>query len=622
MEYKNVNFSKVKPLGYLRRNMQADLNGFIGNLDELVPDLVKTDDIYGNDRRTKYTPPVEVGATDVGEGFMSQYMWWNCETQGNWLDGFLRTAILLEDEKMKEKAFSYMEKYLDSADEDGYIGIYDKDLRFNHEDENGEMWAQATILRAALAYYEYKGDTKILRKVLKALDVIMSSYKIGGKSPFAALDQRNDYGCGVGHSLMIVDVFEKAYSLTLDLTYLNYCKWLYDCFSVTPHLNTDASAKTLDTDRKFSDHSVHTYEQVRGIIYAYKLDKSYDKHVKHFLEKLEPCICPSGAGIGDEYIAERQADATETGYEYCSLQELMHSYIKLYETTGNFEYIDKAQWLFYNAAMGAQFRESKITEHSSISYLKSDNSYSMCGIFQTEDENSKQLRYKYSPTHQDAAVCCVPNAGRIYTYFYEHMWYQNSNKLLKVFHGDSVLSTKIGDVEINIKEISNYPYEDVLKYIVKTSEKINLSISIRIPSYAKDVKCSENARIENGILTIEREFCDDEFTVEFVADVMVKTDLVGDNFYTYKDMLFALDIDFDEKISKKHPIDGFYDIYCSPKNDDYLNYIIGEITEAKIKGDKIEVNLFNKITNKYEEKLLKHIAKTTLRKVTFKECQK
>ncbi len=622
MSYKNIPFSKVKPLGKLKDNMQNDLNSFIGNLDDLVPDLIKNDEIYKRDRRTKYTPPVEVGAVDVGEGVMPQFMWWNCETQGNWMDGFLRTSILLEDEKMKQKAFTYMEKYLESQDEDGYIGIYDEDLRFNHEAENGEMWAQATILRTALAYYEYKQDEKILEKVLRALDVIMKGYPIDGKNPFTALDRNNDYECGVGHSLMVVDVFEKAYLITDRKEYLEYCKWLYKAFSSTEKTTADLTESNLLGDAKLWAHGVHTTEQVRALIFAAKCDEKYKGVLDRYFVKLRTCLCPSGGPIGDEYIAKRDADSTRTGYEYCSMHELLHSYIKMYELTGDLSWMDKAQWLFYNAAMGAQFRDSKITENSSISYLKSDNSYSMTGIFQTEDGTSKQLRYKYSPTHQDAAVCCVPNAGRIYTYFYEAMWYQDKNSLLKAFHGDSVVNTVIDGVELSISESSNYPYGNSLKYSVNSAEKVRAKISIRIPSYAKSVKCSIDSTIENGLLVIEKDFLNDEFRVEFEADVLKKTDLLGDDYFTYKDMLLSLPIDYMEKISKEHPVKGFYDIYCIAKNDDYLNYEVSVKSKAKeICEDGAAVTLYNKKTSDFEDVKLIHIGKAPLRRVTFNKVK-
>ncbi len=55
-----------------------------------------------------------------------------------------------------------------------------------------------------------------------------------------------------------------------------------------------------------------------------------------------------------------------------------------------------------------------------VAYLKSDNSYYMYGGLNGDTTVKHQTRYKYSPVHQDAAVCCVPNAGRIAPYFVQY----------------------------------------------------------------------------------------------------------------------------------------------------------------------------------------------------------
>ena len=56
--YEWIRFGEIKPAGWMHTQMQRDLvHGFVGHLDELVPDLIQKDDIYGKDR-----PPVWMGA--------------------------------------------------------------------------------------------------------------------------------------------------------------------------------------------------------------------------------------------------------------------------------------------------------------------------------------------------------------------------------------------------------------------------------------------------------------------------------------------------------------------------------------------------------------------------------
>ena len=108
----------------------------------------------------------------------------------------------------------------------------------------------------------------------------------------------------------------------------------------------------------------------------------------------------------------------------------MDSYADLLGKTGSVGYGDKVERLFFNAAQGARDPHA-----SCIAYLKTDNSYAMTGGRNGDSTDPRQTRYTYSPVHQDVAVCCVPNAGRIAPYFVEHMWMRNADGLTATLLG-------------------------------------------------------------------------------------------------------------------------------------------------------------------------------------------
>ncbi len=57
-----LHFGSVRPRGWLADRMRADLAGFVGHLDQVAPDLILDDDIYGVDRRTTGSRPPHLGA--------------------------------------------------------------------------------------------------------------------------------------------------------------------------------------------------------------------------------------------------------------------------------------------------------------------------------------------------------------------------------------------------------------------------------------------------------------------------------------------------------------------------------------------------------------------------------
>jgi len=139
----------------------------------------------------------------------------------------------------------------------------------------------------------------------------------------------------------------------------------------------------FDEKYQLQSHGVHTYEHLRPLIVAAYASGSSElqKSLAIYLSRIEKCITITGGAIGDEWIAKRLADATKTGYEYCSLQELLDSYSLLLQKTGNAKTADEIETIFYNAAQG-----SRNPYHSSIAYLKTDNSFEMLGTKNGEIE--------------------------------------------------------------------------------------------------------------------------------------------------------------------------------------------------------------------------------------------
>jgi uncharacterized protein len=479
-----LTFGAIKPDGWLKKEIQRNLNGFTGYLDSLAPDLILKDDIYGKDRLSKKVKNKNVGAiSDAGE-WQAQFLWWNSETQSNWLDGLVRSAILTNDTVMMDKAETIIRRLLATQDPDGYIGIYDKDLRYHFEDENGELWAKATLYRALLAWYEYAKEKSVLDAIVKATDNVMEHYPIHASHPFYS---KNPNAGGLTHGLVFTDVLERLYFLTGEKKYLDYCVFLYKDFSEQT-LNEDAqSDKLLDTSLALMGHGVHTYEHLRPLVAAYYAsgNKAYQSALDFFLKKIERTTTPSGGLAGDEFIGGRPGDATETGYEFCSLHEGMAGWISLLEKTGESQYAAKAEKIVFNAAMGATH-----PAHSAICYLKTDNASILSGGKHGDTTDKHQTRYRYSPVHKEAAVCCVPNAGRILPYYVQSMWMKDKDGLVATLLGPCEVSVDLDGRKISIHEETNYPFDNSFRFSIETDKPGKFSIKVIKPIWAKSVKHS------------------------------------------------------------------------------------------------------------------------------------
>lgn len=611
-QYTTLPFGSITPSGWIKNQMEKDMQGFVGHLDELVPDLIN-DPIYGKGRLQKHSKAKDLGNQKEGDAEGDdQYKWWNSETQSNWWDGYLRNAILLNDAKALQKVKKHINEILATQDADGYLGIYDPELRYKFNSENGELWAKATLYRGLLAYYDYSKDPKVWKSLVKAVDNVMQNYPINASSPFSSGEKFNG---GVSHGLTFTDVLDKMYQITKEQKYLDYALFLYLDYSKTYQSEKDAQLQNiLNPNYKLQSHGVHTFEHLRPLIVATyaKNNPEMEQALALFLQRIREVTTTTGGPIGDEWIAERKTNATHTGYEYCSIHELLDSYSVLLQKNGEAKLADDIETIFYNAAQG-----SRNPNHSCIAYLKTDNSFEMMGTKNGEIEpDRKQTRYKYSPAHQDVAVCCNPNAGRITPYFLEKSWLlEDNNTLVASLLGPSTVKTTIESKPVQIEEITQYPFENRFTFRINNPKKVKFNLKVRKPNWATKIIASKPYKEIDGFLLFEENSIEKEaITLEFEAAIVVKKDANNEKYFTFGALVFALPIQAEEIKGRLYKT-GFYDIEYAPKEK--LSYSFIEENNAKFKDGKIEVTLKNNSTQTTEKVTLIPFGKTILRQVSF-----
>ncbi|MBS1919030.1 MAG: glycoside hydrolase family 127 protein [Bacteroidetes bacterium] len=603
----------IKPEGWIKKQMQRDLSGFVGHLDQLIPELFIDDKIYGKNRLTKKIRKKSVGNIQGEDEWSQQYLWWNSESQSNWFDGFLRHAYLLYDKKSRSKVDTYIKYILNTQDKDGYIGIYAPDLRYNFTGENGELWSKTTLYRALLAYYEVTKNKKILEAVIRAVQNVMDHYPVHSSSPFSF---HKPYA-GVSHGLMFTDILNELFFITGKKIYLNYAVFLYRDYCRQDVSEKDIQLKNiLNKKYKLCGHGVHTYEHIRSLASAFFAtgDLELKKALSIYLKRIETTTTVSGGPVGDEWISKRNANATSTGYEYCSMQELMHSYLFLLQKTGELQFADQVEKIFFNAAQGA-----RNPEQDSIAYLKTDNSYEMCGTKNGEkDEIKKQTRYKYSPVHQDVAVCCSPNAGRITPYFVQNMWMKDEEGLVCCLFGPCESELSFNGKRIFIKETTSYPFEFSIHFEITVETPINFVLKIRKPDWAKKMQSNIPCKKEKDFISIHKLWKKKEiFQITFEPELKTNFTQNKEVYFSYGPLILALPIKAKEKIIKEYKISGFCDTHYKPVSLKQYEYRNGKI--KKKSGQLVfETEFLNIQSGKKETVSLIPIGKTILRQVTFK----
>lgn len=552
--YNYLRIGKIVPKGWMLEQLRRDLSGFVGNLDKLAEEAGKK--IFFSSEESEKQKIQNMQKDSI-------HNWWDGESEGNWIDGLVRTAYLSENKSFIDKVNKYIKDILKYRDADGYIGVYPPNHRYLKENIDGELWTQSRIFLAMLAYYDICKDEDVLEAIKTAAKVTISSCKLKFKSIF----EFNNLNA-LGHGLMIIEPMLQLYSITKDESYKDFAILCYEDYSSQDFLFSGGDDckmnNLLDPDGLFKGHGVHTCEHLRIplLLYNFTGIEKYKIAYLNAFKKIKNYLTTSGACKSDELVG---MPTPTSGYEYCAITELLISFITIVQIAGLMEYADMAEKLLFNASEASRHYNGK-----ALAYLSADNV-----LYATKKVKKMPPRWCYSPTHQNAAVCCNSNAGRLLPYFISKMWLIDSNKnLTAVFYGPCSMCTKIGETTVTIEEITNYPFENTIKFLIKIKNPTLFTLKFRIPKWATSYSVKINGNnIENKQNLLDffviKKIWEDGDIIDLNFETIIKTIQAIDNTVAVQrgPLVYALDIPSISKITKKYKLKDFVDIDYYPKKN-------------------------------------------------------
>jgi hypothetical protein len=544
----------VTPGGWLREQMKRDLReGFAQQLDLLTNHAAN--DLFRQ----------RIGQSN------DEIAWWDSETRGNWLWGLTMMAYLADDAEAIAKVEAMIADLKATQDDDGYLGIYVPGARYQHSGENGELWAQSRALLVLLAHYGLTGDETSLQAVERAAKLTMRQY--GAHHPYfnrPGADYIYSYSTGVTHGLNYVDVVEWLYALTGDVAYRDWGVWLYQDFSSVPgrFINDDFKLKNLlHMHISFSGHAAHTAEHLRVLIFAYSAtgDPELGRALENAFAKYAFYTVPSGALIGDESV--HGTAHPEMGYEYCTMCELLVSLASALQKFGDSRYGDWLENLAFNAGQGARLANGK-----AICYLSVENRLEAVDTRPDayQINRFRGARYKYSPTHEDIAVCCNPNAVRFLPHYVSRMWMKTADGagIAACLYGASTVQTEVGGVRVRIDEQTDYPFTDSVTFIITPDAEVEFPLLLRKPRWMTGMDITAPGAViteDDHFFIVRKRWCSgDTVSVTFQQRVEAVLNVNGEYSVRRGALQYVLPIAHREVPLKSYPVEGFYDLNLLP----------------------------------------------------------
>lgn len=533
----------IKPRGWIRELLAKDVRGITGHLGALSPHAAR--DVFSSQR---------ISSTANAD-------WWDAEVVGNWLDGLIRLAVLSDDEALTKRASAAVAHLLASQDEDGYLGAYDSASRWQRDGLNGELWSQSRLFLALLGWQEATGDPRLLEALRRAAGVTMAHYppRRDGRTYFDT--SPGTWDGGRTHGLMIIEPLLRIAELTGDPQPVEFACFLYEDYSAAQldWFDRDLQLACLaDERRPFAGHGAHVCEHIRIplLLYAHTGDPRYQLAFRAAVRKLLPNLSVSGACKSDETVGVAKLGGIplpESGYEYCATTELMLSWQQAALTCRDMAFADHAELLMLNAAQGARLADGR-----AVAYTAADNQYAATA--------SLGPRWKYSPTHDDVATCCAPNAGRLWPYVVSRMAARVGERgLVVLFYGPSDISHTVDGIPVVVEQDTAFPFEDVTRLRIHAPRPSTFPITLRLPGWAGRVTARLNdtdmpVEANERHWSVERTWRDgDRLDVSFTPAVELIPAADRSVAVRRGPLLYALPVPSKTRTVKHYPVGGFAD---------------------------------------------------------------
>lgn len=392
--------------------------------------------------------------------------WWPYEQTAYWIDGALKCAYLVGDDKLYRQALQEIEFAIDHAAPDGFIGPE----RLRHKDR----WPYAVFFRAVLAQSEITGERRYL-------DALARHYR--------ALP----HPLGWDRDVTAVEILVKLYQATGETDLLDLAKDLYERFNAR-WPEHDSSLQSLQSDKKITEHGVTFNEisKLAALLYSATGQAELLQAARHGYAKLaQQAQLADGLHSCSEHI---QGKSSRDMHETCDITDHTWSLNTLLQASGAVEYADLIERVIFNALPGAITKD-----FHALQYLSCPNQ-----VVVTESSNHNRFMkgLNWMSYRPDTEVeCCPGNLHRAMPNYIANMWQRTpQGGIVAALYGPGILSTSAavsnGDraAAVIISARTRYPYEPAIDFTLQPAEPTGFPFVVRIPSWCRRARLAINGQ--------------------------------------------------------------------------------------------------------------------------------
>ena len=430
------------PGGWLKRCLELQRDGLMGNLGEISVWLTKEDNAWLN---------------PSGKG---KFGW---EEVPYWLRGYSRVAYVLQDPTMLAETKVWVEGTLNSARPNGDFGpIHD------HHPGVRDLWAQMLMLQVLQSWYEYSGDKRVVP--------FMTAY-FHWQLTIPDKDFLKDYWENSRGGDNLASVYW-AYNRTGDPKLLELATKI--------DRNTANWRQTGDLPNY---HNVNVAECFREpATYWLQSGKAKDLQATYDNQDFirEKFGQVPGGMFGSDENARPGHDDPHQATETCGFVEQLLSNDVLTEITADPKWAANSEDVAFNSLPAALMPDAR-----ALRYLTAPN------MVVSDAENHAPGIANGGPfllMNPFSSRCCQHNHSSAWVNYLEGSWMATpDNGLAALMFHEGTVTAKVGDgTTVSLASATKYPFEDEVTMTVDAPKVTRFPLYLLIPAWAKGATVTAN----------------------------------------------------------------------------------------------------------------------------------
>lgn len=474
MFYVPLEVGQIRPEGWLHEWAMQAADGITGHLDEYQPVYTHGWKGYGFEAR---------GANpEDGTG-------WPIEQCSYWLDGAVKLAYMTGDKALIEKVSKRLDMVVDGVLDGADTFIYWKDKDIVKDWFNN--WGHGIMGRALIDYYQATHNPRILQALEK---VYTQFYMIMPPEQPNSLDELLMYMRGVTN----VDAMTEAYLESGNKTILDSLVAYGNRPGIQRYEDKLLAVEGRDKDGYRSLHGVTFYEGIRvaGILGLWTGDRNGLASGEHMHEwAMKYNGLPYGMPSCEEWMS---GIGGFHSVETCVVPASMWTYNWFMRLSGDTRWADLIESVFFNAGPGPVARDFK-----TMSYYQQPNRFSE--QLPTRPPIPGDGDNVFTPYGHEV-LCCVGSSNWIIPNYVGNMWQAtNDGGLAYVLYGPCSVQTRVGDTEVGLECVTDYPFAESIRVKVRMSKPTAVPLYFHVPEWCRDMQVRVNGRkfkVADGVSSV------------------------------------------------------------------------------------------------------------------------